>query len=234
MSGLCFGSFAAVVCRRTVSGESVVTPRSYCLNCRTTLKFKDLIPLASWLFLRGKCRYCKAPLSLRYPLIEAAAAVLFTVVFIFTGLHISILPLWGLIFVLLCVAVIDTDTMKIPDGLLIAGAVCGAAWVLLNETGHNWQGAVYGMAAGALPLFLLNKLVWIAVKKQGFGMGDVKLMAVAGMFLGMHGVFTAYFIAFVSGGVFGAAMLISGKAQQGEYLPFAPFLCSGVFISLFV
>ena len=229
--GLCFGSFAGVVCKRTVEGESIISPPSYCPNCGDRLKWRDMIPIMGWLLLRGRCRYCKAAVSFRYPVLEAASAVLFVSMAKHTGIQLSVLSLWGLAFVLLCVAAIDWDTMEIPDGLLVVGVVCGVAWVLLNDAGHNWIDALFGAAAGALPLFLLDRLVWIFAKKPGFGFGDVKLMAVVGLFLGPMGIPAAYFIAFVAGGVYGAILLITGRAQRGSYLPFGPFLCLGVLVS---
>lgn len=232
--GLCFGSFAnVVVCRlANANGESVLSPPSHCLGCGYRLKWRDMIPLLSWFFLRGRCRYCQVAISKRYPMIEAACAVLFVLLAKHTGYVVYVVPLWCLAFILLCIAVIDWDTMLIPDSLLVCAAVSGVAWLLLATSAPLWSDAFLGMAAAALFLLLLNFITWIAAGKPGFGLGDVKLMAVAGLFLGWQGMPAAFFFAFVSGGAYGALLLLMKKAERGGYLPFAPFLCAGVLLAL--
>ena len=230
--GLCFGSFANVVICRLSCGKSIIAPSSYCPVCDTPLKRRDMIPIISWLLLRCKCRHCKEAISKQYPLIEGASAVLFLLMARHTGATFFVLPLWGLAFVLLCVSVIDWYTMKIPDSLLIFGAIAGLSKIILYPYGQGWQDALLGIAAGAMPLLILDRLVWIFAKKPGFGYGDVKLMSVAGLFLGWYEIFAAYFVAFVAGGIYAAMLLITGKAKRGGYLAFAPFLAMGILVGL--
>jgi len=230
--GLCFGSFANVVIRRWPNGKSIVSPLSHCPSCNTFLKWRDMMPVISWLILRGQCRYCKAAISKRYIIIEAICAVLFTLMARHTGFTLSVLPLWGLAFVLVCVSVVDWETMQIPDELLVLGAVSGIAWMGLFSYSPQWQDAILGAVAGALPLLLLDRFVWMLAKKPGFGFGDVKLMAVAGLFLGWQGMWTAYFVAFVAGGFYGMVLIFTGRAERGSYLAFGPFLCLGVLVAL--
>ena len=238
MVGLCIGSFANVVIHRLPKGQSMVLPASYCPECETHLKGRDMIPVISWVNLQGRCRYCQMPIHWRYPTIEIMSAVLFVLMAKYTGADMVVLPLWCLAFVLLCVTVIDLDTMEIPDGLLVLGAVAGLIWVGFSLDGADsldvLPDVLLGAAAGGLPLLILNRLVWIVVKKPGFGYGDVKLMAMAGLFLGWHGVFVAYFVAFVAGGVCGAALLLMGKAERGSYLAFGPFLCLGILVGFLI
>ena len=232
--GLCAGSFANVVIHRLPKGKSIVLPASCCSDCGIRLKGRDMIPVISWVILRRRCRYCKTEISWRYPIIETVSAVLFVLMARYTGADIVVLPLWCLAFVLLCVSVIDLETMEIPDGLLVMGAVAGLTWMGLGFWSGlgtiGWLDALLGVMVGALPLPVLNRLVWIIVKKPGFGYGDVKLMAMAGLFLGWQGVITAYLIGFVAGGLYGAVLLGTGKAERGSYLAFGPFLCLGILV----
>jgi len=232
--GFCVGSFANVVICRLPRGESVVSPSSFCPDCRARLKWRDMIPVISWIFLKGRCRYCKAAISGRYPIIETACAALFVLTTRFLEADIVILPLWCLVFVLLCVAVVDWDAMEIPDGLLVVGAMAGLIWIWLVPNSPGWLDVLLGVAAGALPLLILDRLVWIIAKKPGFGLGDTKLMAMAGLFLGWQGMPAAYFIAFVSGGLYGIALLITKKAERGDYIAFGPFLCLGILSAIFI
>jgi len=230
--GLCVGSFANVVIHRLPMNKSIISPPSHCPNCEIRLRWYDLIPVISWIILQGKCRDCKASISKRYPIVETACAVLFVLMARYTCAETVVLPLWCLAFVLLCVAMIDWDTMEVPDGLLVVGAVAGLIWIWLS--GFGWADALIGVAAGGLPLFLLDRLVWITAKKPAFGLGDVKLMAMAGLFIGWQGMPVAFFIAFVAGGVYGAWLLITGKAKRGSYFAFGPFLCLGVLAALLI
>ena len=234
MVGLCVGSFANVVIHRLPQGKSIVLPASCCPDCEIRLKGRDMIPVISWVILRGRCRYCKTRINWRYPIVEIICAILFVMMAKYTGADIAVLPLWCLAFVLLCVAVIDFDTMEIPDGLLILGAVAGLIWVGLGFEQVSWIEALLGVAVGGLPLLILDRVVWIIAKKPGFGFGDVKLMAMAGLFLGWNGVLAAYFIAFVAGGFYGAVLLFTGRAEKGSYLAFGPFLCLGILVGILI
>lgn len=230
--GLCFGSFAGVVVYRIPRGESVVRPRSHCPRCGAFLKWRDMVPIVSWLALRGRCRTCDGAVGPRYLMMEITCAVLFVLMAGHTGISFNVIPLWCLAFVLLCVGVVDFDTMEIPDGLLLFGALAGVAWGVLVYDLIGWVDALLGVAAGALPLWVLDRAVWLVAKKPGFGFGDVKLMGMAGLFLGWQGVVAAYFVAFVAGGVFGVFLMVSGRAERGSYLAFGPFLALGVLVAM--
>ena len=231
--GLCLGSFANVVIYRLQKGESVVSPPSHCMDCNTRLLRRDMVPVFSWMILRGKCRYCNIKISPRYPITEGICAILFVLI-ARQGADFSVLPLWCLAFVLLCVAWIDWDTMTIPDSLLIIAAIAGVCWVAFFPHTLSWSDAMIGAIAGALPLFVIDRIVLLVAKKPGFGFGDVKLMAAAGLFLGWQGIVFAYFAAFIAGGVFAVYLLLVKKAERGSYLPFGPFLCFGIMFGLLV
>jgi len=141
-------------------------------------------------------------------------------------------------FILLSVGIIDWDTGEIPDGLLIAATIIGVVWIVcgyispLFSHAPGFNDAGLGILAGGLPLLVVDKLTIVLVKKDGFGYGDVKLMAVAGLFIGWQLVFIAFFIAFISGGIAATVLLITGRAKRGEYIAFGPFLCCGVITAI--
>jgi leader peptidase (prepilin peptidase)/N-methyltransferase len=235
--GLCFGSFANSLIYRWPRNESIVTPPSHCPACKHRLEARDLIPVVSWLLLKARCGYCKERISARYPLVEAVCALLFACAAWQAAAWPDIIPLCVLVFALLTVSVIDWDTQEIPDGLLITGATAGILWVAASHffSGLNAPGvidALLGAGAGALPLFLLDRLVLLLIKKDGFGFGDVKLMAVAGLFLGWQMVLVSFFLAFIAGGMYAAFLLFSGRSKRGTYMPFGPFLAAGVLAAL--
>ncbi|MCL2016724.1 MAG: prepilin peptidase [Defluviitaleaceae bacterium] len=240
--GLCFGSFANVLIYRVPRKISVIFPPSHCTFCKKRLSFLDLLPIISYMAFLGKCRYCKTTINKRYPIIEVLCAVLFAANAHFTSSlsTFSIIPLTILVFVLLCISAIDYETQTIPDIFVIILAISGIFWVMAAEIwqfshilyNQIWQNVTIGMLTGALPLFIIDRLTLILLKKDGFGYGDVKLMGVAGLFLGWQLILVAYLFAFAAGGIFGAFLLITHRAKQGDYIAFAPFLSVGIVLAL--
>ena len=173
----------------------------------------------------------------------------------------SAIPLCLLAFMLLSVSVIDADTQEIPDGLLIFGAIVGAIWVIAGNllpfvydkifshwssvfglrtdylfiTAFNapiWYDALLGALAGAAPLFIIDRFVMLTLKKDGFGFGDVKLMAVAGLFLGWRLTLVSFFFAFMLGGLIMGFLLAIKRVEKGSYLAFGPYLSAGVLLAM--
>ena len=235
--GLCFGSFANVLVYRLPRRISIITPRSACPACNYPIIPYDLLPLIGWILLKGRCRSCKHGISLRYPLTELACALLFVGMILFAQ-TLSVIFLSLFAFILLTVSLVDWDTQEIPDGLLFAALLLGMGWVIVGHFSQvfyqapDFIDAGLGILAGAVPLLAVDKLMLALVKKDGFGYGDVKLMAVSGLFLGWSAVFAAFFFAFIAGGIFAAFMLITGRAKRGEYIAFGPFLSGGVIAAL--
>jgi len=237
--GLCFGSFANVAAYRVPRNESVLSPPSRCPKCGRRLAITDMIPVVSWLLLRGRCRYCGMRITLRYPVTEAMCALLFFGMACFTEANLSIIPLCVLTFVLLCISRIDIETQEIPDPLLIVGAAAGLLWIAADAIfvrydlfAPHWADALLGVVAGAAPLFLIDRITIILLGKEGFGFGDVKLMLMVGLFLGWKLALIALLFAVVMGGAFGAAMMAAKKLERGSYMPFGPFLAIGSLMSL--
>jgi leader peptidase (prepilin peptidase) / N-methyltransferase len=226
--GALFGSFLNVVAYRLPRGESLSRPRSRCPGCDTPIKPYDNVPILSWLALRGKCRACGSRISMRYPLVEAGTAVLCGLVVLARGFdEDAILPL---VFVLLMVPVtlIDLDHRIIPNKLMIVGAAVAPALVLWLEPDAIVEHLIAGFAAGGF--FLVAVLAY----PRGMGVGDIKLAAVLGLFLG-RAVGPAVFVALVAGTLVGAAVIARKGAQEGRKtaVPFGPFLALGAVCALF-
>jgi leader peptidase (prepilin peptidase) / N-methyltransferase len=226
--GLLFGSFLNVVIHRAPRGESIAFPASHCTSCGTPIRAYDNVPLLSWLFLRGRARCCKAPISPRYPLVELLGGLLGA-----TLIQVAVLtlpadtPLWqgALLFAaelalglgLLAAAFIDLSHMYLPDPITIGGAVLGLLSVPLRP-GASWQdsllGAAIGFAVVWLPFDLLHRLVR---GKTGMGLGDAKLVMLAGAWFGWQGaLFTLLAGAVQATLIIVAVLVLGGKLDEPE------------------
>jgi leader peptidase (prepilin peptidase)/N-methyltransferase len=232
--GLVFGSFLTVVTHRVPQGESLVAPRSRCPDCGTQLRNFDNVPLVSWLLLRGRCRSCKARISLVYPLTELATASLFAAAaLIFDRVWVALMmaPFLGLMVVL---AVIDIRHRIIPNRLVYPSLLAFAAYIVvvgLLGGGLDVIRAAIGMLAygGAL-------LVVAFISPRGMGMGDVKLAALIGLVLGSLGlryVTVAAGVGILLGGVGAIVALIAGASRKNA-IPFGPFLTAGALVAAFL
>jgi len=228
MLGLAVGSFLNVVAYRLPRGESLSRPGSRCPSCGTPVRPYDNVPVLSWLALRGRCRSCRTGISIRYPLIEALTGALCVAVVLAGGGEPD--TLLGLAFVLLLVpiAFIDLDYRIIPNKLTGPGAVLAVALVAILHPGDLPEHLLAGVLAGG---FLLAAAV---AKPGGMGMGDVKLAAVMGLFLGAA-VAPALFVALVAGSVVGLALMARRGVRdaRGTTIPFGPWLALGGVAGLF-
>jgi leader peptidase (prepilin peptidase)/N-methyltransferase len=228
--GLLIGSFLNVVAWRLPRGESLIKPRSKCPGCATQLKAYDNIPVVSWLALRGRCRGCGERISARYPVVEAVTAALYVLVVALKWGDALQMAL-GLVLVtfLVPIAVIDLDLKIIPNKLTAPAAVLALALGAALEPSYLPEQLAAG--AGALVFFLLPALI----HQKGMGMGDVKLVAVLGLYLG-RAVAPAIFIALILGVVAGVAIMAAKGASEGRRtkVPFGPFLAAGAIVAFFV
>jgi leader peptidase (prepilin peptidase) / N-methyltransferase len=227
--GALFGSFFNVVAYRLPRGESLSHPRSRCPGCETPIKPYDNVPVLSWLALRGKCRACGSRISARYPLVEAATALLCGLVVLVEGVNAEALLGVVLVMLLVPVTLIDLDHRIIPNRLMIIGAVLAPPLVLLVDPDLLVEHLIAGAAAGSF--FLLAVLAY----PRGMGVGDIKLAAVLGLFLG-RAVGPAIFIALISGTVVGALIMARKGVAEGRKtaVPFGPFLAFGGVVAYFV
>jgi leader peptidase (prepilin peptidase)/N-methyltransferase len=227
--GLLIGSFLNVVAWRLPRGESLVKPRSKCPGCGAAVKPYDNVPVVSWLLLRGRCRGCGERISARYPVVEAATAILYVSV-VAAELHDPLKLALGLALVtfLVPLAVIDLDHRKIPNVLTGPAAVAALALGLAIDPSFVPEQLAAGLAAGGF--FFVA--AWL--KPKGMGMGDVKLAGVLGLYLG-RAVAPAIFAALILGVLVGAAIIARVGATQGRKtkVPFGPFLALGALVAFF-
>ncbi len=251
--GIVIGSFLNVCIYRIPEGMSIVSPPSRCPSCETNLKPLDLFPIFSWLFLKGKCRYCGEKIPPRYMLVELLTGASFVLIYAFSGLTLYLIAALLLSALLIAVTFIDIDTQTIPNGLIIFGLAAGLLFVFLKivpgqKIGY-WQNALdalFGALVGFGPLFIVNVVAKLILKKEGMGGGDMKLMAVVGLFLGFKYTIVALIIAIYIGGLVGAIVLLSARIKErkqskeddsGEmisshYMAFGPFLAIGSMVSM--
>jgi len=221
--GLIVGSFLNVVAHRLPGRMSLSMPASHCPSCEVPIKPYDNVPVLSWLILRGRCRSCSAPISARYPLVEAATAALFAAVVAVHHADTAALVL-GLVLVafLVPIALIDLDHRIIPNRLTLPAAVLAVVLGTALDPG----GEVERLIAGAAAATLLG--LPALLNPKGMGLGDAKLVGVLGLYLGAA-VAPAVFVAFVVGTVLGIAIIMRKGMMQGRKtaIPFGPFLALG-------
>ena len=235
--GLIFGSFLNVCIYRIPREKSLVWPPSTCPKCNARIRWYDNIPVFSYLCLLGKCRHCKAPISIQYPLIELLTAVL-TVLFVWRlGLSPWMFVVVAAVYALIALSVIDLEFMIIPDrfslGLIVWGLLF--AWLNPNFEGGWWQKELYALLGAGVGLFGVLAIALIGTwifKKEAMGGGDVKLMGGIGALLGWQGVITTIVFASFFGLVYSLGLMIFKGKKGGDVIPFGPFLSLGALINL--
>jgi leader peptidase (prepilin peptidase)/N-methyltransferase len=227
VGGLLIGSFLTVVAHRVPLGESIVAGRSRCPGCGAQIAAYDNIPVVSWLLLRGRARCCGMSISVRYPLTEVATGALFAAtVIVFWGDAGEVAI--GLVFVatLVAITLTDLDRRIIPNRILVAAAIIGAALIIATDPSSIPERAISAAAAGGA-LFLVA-----LAYPRGMGLGDVKLAALMGLFLGRN-VAPAILVALLAGSVVGLAIVArEGGSARKRAIPFGPFLALGGIVGL--
>jgi leader peptidase (prepilin peptidase) / N-methyltransferase len=235
--GLAIGSFLNVVVWRVPRGESVAHPPSACPRCGHRIRARDNVPVLSWLVLRGRCRDCGNPISLRYPLVEAGTGVAFGLVAWWLGWSWAVPAFWYLAAVSIALTLIDLDVRRLPDAIVLPSWAVGlvlltlAAW---NPGGDPaWWSLVRAML-GALAMGASYFLILFAYP-QGMGFGDVKLAVLLGLYLGWVGwsaVVIGWFAGFLIGALIGVVMLLTRRAGRRNELAFGPWMLVGGWVGL--
>ncbi|MGD1899561.1 MAG: prepilin peptidase [Phormidesmis sp.] len=240
--GAAVGSFLNVVIYRLPAGLSLLHPPSRCPKCEKRVKPYDNVPVFGWLWLRGKCRNCKLPIAIRYPMVEFTTACLFVSVFATFGTTWATPGHWIFVCWLLSLALIDLDTMTLPNSLTASGLVLG--WLFQSWMGYvaspNLPSALdsgaMAVVASVLALWLFD-LVGVAGSwvfgKAAMGGGDSKLAAMMAAWLGFPGMLLATFLAATVGAVVGSSALALGVLGPKQHIPFGPYLALGAILSLF-
>lgn len=231
--GLVFGSFLNVCVYRIPLHLSLVFPGSHCPHCKKSIKPYDNIPLISYLVLKGRCRFCKTSISIRYPLVEALTGVLTVGIVLSNGLNLLSLKYLILVYILLVVAIVDLDHLIIPNGVTLFGVISGLVFLLFGKSGLGWKEALMGALLVGGFLYASGGLGKLLFRKESMGFGDVKLGFMIGLFIGWEWGIVALFLSFFLASLVGIPGLISRRIQFGQRIPFGPFLSLGSILTLF-
>ncbi len=233
--GLAVGSFLNVVIHRVPRHESLVRPRSHCPNCDVEIADRDNIPLLSWVLLRGRCRHCRAPISLRYPLVELATGLLFLGASWRSGLSWSLPAYLVWLAGLLALALIDLEQMKLPRPIVYTTlALTTVLLTLASAATHDWHRLEVGAIAGAAWFVVFFILNFASPRLLGFG--DVRLAPLLGLALGWQSVgevVVAFFLSNLLGAIIGLALIAAGKIRRDQPIPYGVFLALGCIVTYF-
>jgi leader peptidase (prepilin peptidase)/N-methyltransferase len=235
--GLAFGSFLNVCISRLPKHESIVRPPSRCPACGESVWARDNLPLLGWVLLRGRCRHCGWRIPLRYPLVELATASLFLLVTLTFGLTLEGAGMVTLCFLLFGLAIMDAETLMLPNAFTLPGIALGIAYSGLRE---GWRNALlscgYALAAAAL-IFVIRGAYWLARRQEGMGLGDAKLLAMIAAWLGPWQTMLAFFLGVLTAAIFGLAWIVLKREKKGglrsPHLPFGSFLCAAAIYAIF-
>jgi len=213
---------------------NLMLPRSRCQKCGHQIRWHENIPIVSYLFLRGKCSACGTAISVRYPLVELSAGLLFAFCAWKWGLTATTLFWCGFSATLLALALIDWDTTLLPDDLTLPLLWAGLVFAGLKWTTVPLNSALWGAVAGYLSLWAIYWLFKLTTGKEGMGYGDFKLFAALGAWFGWEALIPMILMASVIGAVIGIGMKFTSGLREGGYIPFGPFLAlSGLAALLF-
>lgn len=231
--GMCIGSFLNVCIYRVPSTKSIIDPRrSICPSCGNNIAFYDNIPVLSYFILKRRCRHCKAPISLRYPLVEIAGGFFALCIFLRYGLTFEALIYYAFIASLLVITFIDIDHQIIPDIITLPGIpLCFLASFLLPAM--TYKDAIFGLFLGGGSLFIVAWAYHLIRKKEGMGGGDIKLLAMIGALIGWKGVLFTIFFASAVGTLSGILLMLNEKKGMKLAIPFGPFLSLGAISYIF-
>lgn len=231
--GAVMGSFLNCTAYRVARGTPFVKGRSACPTCGHALGVLDLVPVLSWAVLRGRCRHCKAPISVRYPLTELIFSLLTLACLLCFDLSVVGLRNWIFTACLFCLSLVDLDSMIIPDECLLISA---AAWVVtLPFVAMSRQEILLSIVAGLVCggfMLGLSLVMDNLLKRESMGGGDIKLLAVSGLYLGAVGMLFGLMLSCVLGLVFGWARKRMSKHPESEAFPFAPAISAAVWLML--
>ncbi len=236
--GLAVGSFLNVCIYRIPKGLSVVKPlRSFCPSCGRTIRWYDNIPLLSFLILRGRCRYCKEPISIRYPLVELLTAVIFSLLLRRYGLTVEFIGYCLLSAMLIAISFIDLSHYIIPNKITLPGMGLGLTFAAILTLFYHRPSMIVNRAVGLViggGVILLMSLVGSLIfRREAMGMGDVKLTAMIGAFMGFYPhVILVILLSAVMGSVVGGGYMLIRRVGLKSAIPYGPFLSAGAVISM--
>lgn len=238
--GFTIGSFLNVCIYRIPNKQSIISPPSHCVSCGTRLRPLDLVPVFSYIFLKGKCRYCGRNVSARYPAVEALTAIAFVLLYFRFSFSAEFFAALFFICILICIAFIDFDLRIIPDGFVLAGLLIGAVLFLYDlfypvsfYGDRSWYNPLIGMLGGSGFLLLVSVVgSFVTGTEEAMGMGDVKLLAAVGLFLGWRLTIVALFLAVILAAATSIVFMLFKRLNGRSRVPFGPFIAFGAFAAM--
>lgn len=227
--GSIIGSFLNVCIYRLPRGISVVRPPSACARCARTLSWYENVPVASYLALRGRCRTCDEPISLRYPIVEAITAAMFALAWWYYGPGLLLASRLVLGCALIVLFEIDREHQILPHAITLPGIVVGFAFSVFTEPG--WQSSLGGIVVGGGILLAIGYAYYLVRHEEGLGMGDFKMLAMIGAFLGWRMTLMTLMMASLSGSIVGVGLMATERGGMKTALPFGTFLAIGAAIA---
>jgi leader peptidase (prepilin peptidase)/N-methyltransferase len=228
--GACVGSFLNVCIYRLPRGQSLATPPSRCPRCQRPLRWYHNLPILSWSALRGRCAYCRAPISIQYPVIELATALLWVLIVWMTPVGWLLASRLVLATALIVLFMIDLEHQLLPNAITLPGILVGLAFSFVAPPGP--VDSLLGIILGGGVLYGIAAAYYLLRKEEGMGMGDVKMLAMVGAFLGWQAVLLTLVLSSFAGAVMGMAMMALQKGNLRYALPFGTFLAVGALIAM--
>lgn len=232
--GSIIGSFLNVCIYRIPKEESIAYPPSHCMNCENELKWYDLVPIVSYIFLKGRCRYCREKVSIRYPIIELTTGLLFLALYINYGLSFYLVKYAVFVCLIIVIGMIDYDTTDVYFSITVFGSILGVIFIAvefyLYKIGiimeFNFLTYVYGaiLAGGIIGIIILLT--------HGMGLGDIEICFVCGLFLGFKLSVLMMFLSFIIGGILGVLLIALKIKNRKDYIPFGPFVTIAALIAI--
>jgi leader peptidase (prepilin peptidase)/N-methyltransferase len=232
LMGACIGSFLNVVIYRLPLGQSLVTPPSRCPKCGYRLKWYDNIPVFGWLLLGGRCRECKNRISIQYPIVELITAVLCVIVVWVTPPGPLLVSRLLLLFILIALFGIDLEHQILPNSITLPGIVAGLLLSIIAPPGV--RDALIGIVLGGGVLYAIAWAYYLWRREEGLGMGDVKMLAMIGAFLGWKMVLVTLVLSSFSGAIIGVGLIALQRGNMKLALPFGTFLAAGAMAAMLV
>jgi leader peptidase (prepilin peptidase)/N-methyltransferase len=228
--GLCIGSFLNVCIYRLPRGQSLVAPPSRCPSCERPLRWYHNIPIVSWLVLRGRCGHCQAPISMQYPIIELVTALIWVLIVWLTPAGWLLASRLVFATALIVLFMIDLEHQLLPNVITLPGIVVGLAFSFVAPPGP--ADSALGVLLGGGVLYAIAAAYYLLRKEEGMGMGDVKMLAMVGAFLGWRAVLLTLVLSSFAGAVIGMALVGLQRGSMRYALPFGTFLAVGALIAM--
>ncbi len=241
--GLSIGSFINVLVWRLPRNESIIFPGSHCTVCNKGLNWYDNIPLISWIYLGRRCRYCNSKISIIYPITELICSITFLIClwakptnYIYINSSITIILGWILSSILLTITIIDIKYLWIPKSISYGGIIIGIINIFILSLIYNQYPSseiivnhILASLIGFIAFSSISFIGEIILRKPALGLGDAKLIALTGAWLGIKGVLIVMFLSFISAAIFSSLALLIGYIKRGDPFPFGPFISLSTF-----